>query len=57
VKRQAMVEAMTNVPAVIVAGSGVVGARTSRFLVKLVQGNTMSFSLLKKWRNKLRSIW
>ena len=57
VKRQAMVEAMTNVPAVIVAGSGVVGARTSRFLVKLVQGNTMSFSLLKNWRNKLRSIW
>lgn len=57
VKRQAMVEAMTNVPAVIVAGSGVVGARTSKFLVKLVQGNTMSFSLLKNWRNKLRSIW
>ena len=51
-----MVEAMTNVPAVIVAGSGVVGARTSKFLVKLVQGNTMSFSLLKNWRNKLRSI-
>ena len=57
VKRQAMIEAMTNVPAVIVAGSGVVGARTSKLLVKLVQGNTTSFSLLKKWRNKLRSIW
>ena len=57
VKRQAMLEAMSSVPAVIVAGSGVVGARTSRFLVKLVQGNATSFSLLKKWRNKLRSLW
>ena len=57
VKRQAMIDAMTNVPAVIVAGSGVVGARTSKLLVRLVQGNTTSFSLLKKWRNKLRSFW
>jgi len=54
VKRQAMMDAMLNIPYVISAGSGVIGKRTSLFLLHLVRPETRTPSFLKILREKLR---
>ena len=57
VKRQAMKDAFVNVPAVIAAGSSVIGKRTSQFLIKFVQKEGRSGSLIKTWKEKLRNLF
>jgi hypothetical protein len=56
VKRQAMKDAFVTVPAVIAAGSSVIGKRTSHFLIKFVQKEGRSGSLIKTWKEKLRNL-
>ena len=54
VKRQAMMDAMLNIPSVIAAGSGVIGKRTSQFLLHLVRPETLAPSFFKTLKEKLR---
>lgn len=56
VKRQAMKDAFVAIPAVIAAGSSVIGKRTSHFLIKFVQKEGHSGSLIKTWKEKLRNL-
>ena len=57
VKRQAMIDAITNVPAVIASGSGVIGKRTSNLIIHLVKKEGPATSGLKKWRDKLLGLY
>ena len=57
VKRQAMMEAITNVPAVIASGSGVIGKRTSNLIIHLIKKDNPATSNLKKWRDKLLNFY
>lgn len=57
VKRQAMMDAFVNIPTVIAAGSGVIGKRTSQFLIKFVQKEGHPSSYVKSWKEKLRSLF
>lgn len=54
IKRQAMKEAMVNIPFIIAAGSGVIGKRTSQFLLQLLRHQTLTPSFLKKLKEKLQ---
>ena len=56
VKRQAMLDAVTNVPAVIASGSGVIGKRTSNLIIHLVKKDKTAVFSLKKWREKLQKL-
>lgn len=56
VKRQAMKDAFVAIPAVIAAGSSVIGKRTSHLLIKFVQKEGRSGSLIKTWKEKLRNL-
>lgn len=53
VKRQAMVDAMVNVPTVIAAGSGVIGKRTAQFLIKLIRKDNPETSFFKNMKTKI----
>ena len=57
VKRQAMMDAITNVPAVIASGSGVIGKRTSNLIIHLIKKDNPATSGLKKWRDKLLNLY
>lgn len=56
VKRQAMMDAFTAIPAVIASGSSVIGKRTSRLLIKVLQRDGHSGSFIKTWKEKLRNL-
>ena len=57
VKRQAMMDAITNVPAVIASGSGVIGKRTSNLIIHLIKRDSPATTGLKKWRDKLLNLY
>ena len=57
VKRQAMMDAFTAVPAVIASGSSVIGKRTSGLLIKVLQRDGHTGSFIKTWKEKLRNLW
>ncbi len=53
VKRQAMVDAIVGVPAVIASGSGIIGKRTSQFLIKLIRKENPDTSFFKNLKHRL----
>lgn len=53
IKRQAMADAFLNIPPVIAAGSGVIGKRTSQFLIRLIRKDDSKSSYLKILREKI----
>lgn len=57
VKRQAMMDAITNVPAVIASGSSVIGKRTSNLIIHLIKKDNPATTGLKKWRDKLLNLY
>ena len=57
IKRQAMIDAFVTIPSVIVAGSGVIGKRTSHLLIKLIKVDNSNSSFIKTIRDKLNSLF
>lgn len=53
VKRQAMVDAIAGVPAVIAAGSGIIGKRTAQFMIRLIKREKPDTSFFKNLKHRI----